>query len=316
MDFKQTALGLEFGSTRIKAVLIDKENKPIAQGSHEWENQYVNGIWTYSMDAIIGGLQSCFADLKKDVKEKFGVTLTEVGAMGISGMMHGYLPLDKDGKPLAEFRTWRNTITGPAAAELTELFHFNIPQRWSIAHLYQAILNGEEHLPKLATLTTLAGYIHLRLTGKNVLGIGEASGVFPIDSEKPVYDAAMLDKFDARIAPKGFPWKIRDVLPGLLMAGKNAGFLTEEGAKLLDPAGDLKSGIPFCPPEGDAGTGMTATNSVAVRTGNVSAGTSDFAMIVVDHALGVHREIWSPPPPACRSPWCTATTAPATSTPG
>ena len=291
MDFKQTAIGLEFGSTRIKAVLIDKENKPIAQGSHEWENQYVNGVWTYSMDAIIGGLQSCFADLKKDVKEKFGVTLTEVGAMGISGMMHGYLPLDKDGKPLAEFRTWRNTITGPAAAELTELFNFNIPQRWSIAHLYQAILNGEEHLPRLATLTTLAGYIHLRLTGKNVLGIGEASGVFPIDSAKPVYDAAMLDKFDSLIAPKGFPWKIRDVLPGLLMAGKNAGCLTEAGAKLLDPAGDLKPGIPFCPPEGDAGTGMTATNSVAVRTGNVSAGTSDFAMIVVDHGLGVHREI-------------------------
>jgi sugar (pentulose or hexulose) kinase len=291
MDFKQTALGLEFGSTRIKAVLIDKENKPIAQGSHEWENQYVNGVWTYSMDAIIGGLQSCFADLKKDVKEKFGVTLTEVGAMGISGMMHGYLPLGKDNQPLAEFRTWRNTITSPAAAELTELFHFNIPQRWSIAHLYQAILNGEEHLPRLCILTTLAGYIHLRLTGKNVLGIGEASGVFPIDSAKPVYDAAMLDKFDALTAPKGFPWKIRDVLPALLMAGENAGYLTEDGAKLLDPAGDLKPGIPFCPPEGDAGTGMTATNSVAARTGNVSAGTSDFAMIVVDHGLGVHREI-------------------------
>ena len=291
MDFKQTALGLEFGSTRIKAVLIDKENKPIAQGSHEWENQLVNGIWTYSMDAVIGGLQSCFADLKKDVKEKFGVTLTEVGAMGISGMMHGYLPLDKNNQPLAEFRTWRNTITGPAAAELTELFHFNIPQRWSIAHLYQAILNGEEHLPRLATLTTLAGYIHLLLTGKNVLGVGEASGVFPLNSPKPCYHVDMMDKFDALIAPKGFPWKIRDVLPDLLMAGINAGYLTEEGAKLLDPAGDLKPGIPFCPPEGDAGTGMTATNSVAVRTGNVSAGTSDFAMIVVDHALGVHREI-------------------------
>ena len=291
MDLKQTALGLEFGSTRIKAVLIDRENKPIAQGSHEWENQLVNGVWTYSMDAIIGGLQSCFADLKKDVKEKFGVALTEVGAMGISGMMHGYLPLDKDDKPLTEFRTWRNTITGPAAAELTELFHFNIPQRWSIAHLYQAILNGEAHLPKLAHLTTLAGYIHLRLTGKKVLGIGEASGVFPIDSQKPVYDAAMLDQFDALIAPKGFPWKIRDILPDLLMAGENAGCLTEDGAKLLDPAGDLKPGIPFAPPEGDAGTGMTATNSVAARTGNVSAGTSDFAMVVVDHGLGVHREI-------------------------
>ena len=291
MDFTQTALGLEFGSTRIKAVLIDKDNRPIAQGSHEWENQLVNGVWTYSMDAIIGGLQSCFADLKKDVREKFGVTLTEVGAMGISGMMHGYLPLDENNAPLTEFRTWRNTITGPAAAELTELFHFNIPQRWSIAHLYQAILNGEDHLPKVAHLTTLAGYIHLRLTGRKVLGIGEASGVFPIDSQKPVYDAAMLDQFDALIAPKGYPWKLRDILPDLLLAGVNAGCLTEEGAKLLDPAGDLKSGIPFAPPEGDAGTGMTATNSVAVRTGNVSAGTSDFAMIVVDHALGVHREI-------------------------
>ena len=291
MDFKQTALGLEFGSTRIKAVLIDKNNNPIAQGSHEWENQLVNGVWTYSMDAVIGGLQSCFADLKKNVKENFGETLTQVGAMGISGMMHGYLPLDRDGQPLSEFRTWRNTITGPAAAELTNLFQFNIPQRWSIAHLYQAILNGEEHLPRLDHLTTLAGYIHLRLTGRRVLGIGEGSGVFPIDPEKPVYDETMLDKFDALIAPKGFPWKIRDVLPELRMAGENAGFLTAEGAKLLDPAGDFKPGVPFAPPEGDAGTGMTATNSVAVRTGNVSAGTSDFAMIVVDHALGVHREI-------------------------
>ncbi len=291
MDFQKTALGLEFGSTRIKAVLIDEKNVPIASGSHEWENQLVNGVWTYSLDAIESGLQSCFRDLKKDVKEKFGVTLTTVGAMGVSGMMHGYLPLDRDDQPLTEFRTWRNTITGPAAAELTEQFHFNIPQRWSIAHLYQAILNGEAHLPKIAHLTTLAGYIHLRLTGVKALGIGEASGVFPIDPDRPVYDGGMIEKFDALIAPKGFPWKLEDLLPRLLMAGENAGRLTEDGARFLDPDGDLQPGIPFCPPEGDAGTGMTATNSVAVRTGNVSAGTSDFAMIVVDHALGVHREI-------------------------
>ena len=291
MDFRNTALGLEFGSTRIKAVLVDRQHKPIAQGSHEWENQLENGIWTYSMDAILGGLQSCFADLKRDVKEKFGETLTAVGAMGISGMMHGYLPLDAAGQPLAAFRTWRNTITGPAAAELTELFRFNIPQRWSIAHLYQAILNGEEHLPRVARLTTLAGYIHERLTGKAVLGIGEASGVMPVDSEKLDFDQGMIDAFDQRIAGRGFPWKLRDILPRVLSAGENAGCLTEEGARLLDPAGDFQPGMPFAPPEGDAGTGMAATNSVRARTGNVSAGTSDFAMIVVDHPLGVHREI-------------------------
>ena len=291
MDFLKTALGLEFGSTRIKAVLIDENSVPIASGSHEWENQLVNGVWTYSLDAIHGGLQSCFADLKRDVMEKFGVPLTAVGAMGVSGMMHGYLPLDRDNRPLTEFRTWRNTMTGPAAAELTELFRFNIPQRWSIAHLYQAILNGEAHLPKVAHLTTLAGYIHFMLTGEKALGIGEASGVFPIDSQKPEYDQAMIDKFDALTAPKGFPWKLRDLLPALLPAGEHAGKLTKEGALFLDPTGEFQPGVPFCPPEGDAGTGMAATNSVAVRTGNVSAGTSDFAMIVVDHALGVHREI-------------------------
>ncbi|MBR6187053.1 MAG: FGGY-family carbohydrate kinase [Clostridia bacterium] len=291
MDFLKTALGLEFGSTRIKAVLIDENNVPIASGSHEWENQLVNGVWTYSLDAIHTGLQACFADLKRDVKEKFGAPLTQVGAMGVSGMMHGYLPLDKDNQPLTEFRTWRNTMTGPAAAELTEKFNFNIPQRWSIAHLYQAILNGEAHLPRLTHLTTLAGYIHFKLTGEKTLGIGEASGVFPIDSQKPEYDRSMIEAFDALIAPKGFPWKLEDVLPALKPAGENAGRLTREGALFLDPTGEFQPGVPFCPPEGDAGTGMAATNSVAVRTGNVSAGTSDFAMIVVDHALGVHREI-------------------------
>ena len=291
MDFQNTALGLEFGSTRIKAVLIDRANKPIAQGSHEWENQLENGIWTYSMDAIIGGLQHCFQDLKRDVKEKYGETLTTAGAMGISGMMHGYLPLDAAGQPLTAFRTWRNTMTGPAAAELTELFGFNIPQRWSIAHLYQAILNGEEHLPRVARLTTLAGYIHERLTGRAVLGIGEASGVMPVDSAKLDYDEGMIAKFDARIADRGFGWKLRDILPLAMPAGENAGCLTAEGALLLDPSGEFQPGVPFAPPEGDAGTGMAATNSVRARTGNVSAGTSDFAMIVVDHPLNVHREI-------------------------
>ena len=291
MQFKNTALGIELGSTRIKAVLIDENHLPIASGSHEWENQLVNGVWTYGMDAIHSGVQACYADLKRDVTEKFGVTLTEVGAIGISAMMHGYLPFDKDGNPLTEFRTWRNTMTGPAAEKLTALFHFNIPQRWSIAHLYQAMLNGEEHLPRLAHLTTLAGYIHRRLTGEKALGIGEASGVFPIDSEKMTYDQGMMQKFDALIAEMGYAWRLRDILPGILMAGDAAGTLTAEGAAFLDPAGDLKPGIPFAPPEGDAGTGMTATNSVAARTGNVSAGTSDFAMIVVEKMPGVHREI-------------------------
>ena len=291
MDFRQTALGIEFGSTRIKAVLIGRNHAPIASGSHEWENQLRDGIWTYSMDAIHTGLQSCFADLKRDVKEKFGETLTTVGAIGISGMMHGYLPFDRNDAPLAEFRTWRNTITGPAAAELTELFGFNIPQRWSIAHLRQAMLNKEAHVPDIAHLTTLAGYIHFRLTGKKVLGVGEASGIMPIDSAIGSYDKEMIRKFDALAKQDGYPWRLEGILPEVLGAGEDAGYLTEEGARLLDPAGDLKPGIPFAPPEGDAGTGMAATNSVRARTGNVSAGTSDFAMIVVDHPLGVHREI-------------------------
>ena len=291
MDFKNTVLGLELGSTRIKAVLIDRTHTPVASGSFEWENRLVNGVWTYGMDEIHAGVQACYADLKRDVKEKFGETLTEVGAIGISGMMHGYLPFDEAGEPLTEFRTWRNTMTGPAAAALTELFGFNIPQRWSIAHLYQAMLNGEEHLPKLCHLTTLAGYIHERLTGERVLGVGEASGMFPIDSDRLDYDAAMMEKLDALVKKSGYKWTLRGILPAVLGAGENAGCLTEEGARFLDPAGDLVPGIPFAPPEGDAGTGMAATNSVAVRTGNVSAGTSDFAMLVVEHPLGVHREI-------------------------
>ena len=286
MDFSKTALGIELGSTRIKAVLIDEKHIPVASGDFEWENQLVNGVWTYSMDTVHTGIQTCFANLKADVKEKFGVELTTVGAIGVSAMMHGYLPFDKDGRQLAEFRTWRNTITGEAAEELTALFGFNIPQRWSIAHLYQAILNGEEHVKDIAFLTTLAGYIHWRFTGEKVMGVGEASGMFPIDSAALDYDEGMMQKFKALTGVD-----LRAILPKVLPAGANAGYLTEEGARFLDPTGTLRPGIPVAPCEGDAGTGMAATNSVRVRTGNVSAGTSDFAMIVTDKPLGVHREI-------------------------
>ena len=286
MDFTKTALGIELGSTRIKAVLIDEKHIPIAQGDFEWENQLVNGIWTYSMDMVHTGVQSCFAALKADVRAKFGAELDTVGAIGVSAMMHGYLPFDKDGKQLAEFRTWRNTITGEAAEKLTALFGFNIPQRWSIAHLYQAILNGEEHVKDIAYLTTLAGYIHWMLTGEKLMGVGEASGMFPIDSETLDYDEGMLQKFKTLTG-----MDLRSILPKVLPAGAKAGTLTEAGALFLDPTGAFKPGVPAAPCEGDAGTGMAATNSVRVRTGNVSAGTSDFAMIVTDKKLGVHREI-------------------------
>ena len=288
MDWNRAVIGIEFGSTRIKAVLMDENHLPAASGSYDWENQLVDGIWTYSMEEIHKGLHACYADLVKDVKEKYGEDLTRVGALGISGMMHGYLPFDAEGNLLAPFRTWRNTITGEAAEKLTALFGFNIPQRWSIAHLYQAILNGEPHVGSIAYLTTLAGYIHWKLTGQKVMGVGEASGMFPIDSETLDYDQKMMDQFDAI---SGQPWKLRDILPKVLVAGDPAGVLTEEGVKFLDPSGKLEAGIPLAPCEGDAGTGMAATNSVRVRTGNVSAGTSDFAMLVADHALGVHREI-------------------------
>ena len=286
MDLTKTALGIELGSTRIKAVLIDDRHLPVASGDFEWENRYVDGIWTYPMELVHTGVQSCFARLKDDVKEKYGVELTTVGAIGVSAMMHGYLPFDGTGKQLAEFRTWRNTITGEAAEKLTALFGFNIPQRWSIAHLYQAILNGEEHVKHIAYLTTLAGYLHWKLTGEKFMGVGEASGMFPIDSAALDYDEDMVRKFEALTGVR-----LRAILPKVLPAGVNAGYLTEAGARFLDPTGTLLPGIPFAPCEGDAGTGMAATNSVRVRTGNVSAGTSDFAMIVTDKPLGVHREI-------------------------
>ena len=286
MDLKKTALGIELGSTRIKAVLIDENHIPVASGDYEWENQLVNGIWTYSMDAVHTGLQSCYAALKENVRKQYGEELRCVGAIGVSAMMHGYLPFDRDGKQLAEFRTWRNTITGEAAEKLSALFGFNIPQRWSIAHLYQAMLNGEEHVKDIAFLTTLAGYIHWRLTGEKLMGIGEASGMFPIDSEKLDYDEGMLEKFRALTGTD-----LRAILPGIRLAGESGGTLTEEGARFLDPVGTLQAGIPVAPCEGDAGTGMVATDSVRVRTGNVSAGTSDFAMIVTEKAPGVHREI-------------------------
>ncbi|MBP5223141.1 MAG: FGGY-family carbohydrate kinase [Lachnospiraceae bacterium] len=286
----KTVLGIEFGSTRIKAVLVDESHQPIGLGVHDWENRLEKGVWTYSLEDIREGLQDCYASLAKDVKEKYGIELTKIGAMGFSGMMHGYMPFDKEGELLVAFRTWRNTMTSEAVGKLSPLFGFNIPQRWSIAHLYQAILNGEEHVGKISFFTTLAGYIHWMLTGEKVLGIGEASGMFPIDSEIMDYDQKMLDQFDELIAEKGFAWKIREILPKVLPAGAKAGVLTAEGAKFLDPSGKLQPGCPLCPPEGDAGTGMVATNAVKVRTGNVSAGTSIFSMVVLEKALSRYYE--------------------------
>ena len=288
----RAVLGIELGSTRIKAVLIDEDHNPIAVGDHEWENRLDDGIWTYTLDDIWEGLKDSYQNLAANVKEKYGVTLTKVGAMGFSAMMHGYMAFDKEGNLLVPFRTWRNSTTGPAAEALTELFQYNIPQRWSIAHLYQAILNDEEHVKDVAYITTLAGYIHWRLTGEKVIGIGDASGMFPIDVKAKDYDASMMDNFATLVSDKNYPWKLKDILPKVLAAGEAAGNLTEEGARLLDDSKSLKAGIPVAPPEGDAGTGMAATNSVAKRTGNVSAGTSVFAMVVLEKELKkVHPEI-------------------------
>lgn len=286
------SLGIEFGSTRIKAVLIDNDFNPIATGSHDWENKLVNGIWTYSLDDVWKGLQDAYSRLNDDVFKRYGVKIKKLSSIGFSAMMHGYLPFDENGNQLAEFRTWRNTITSEAAGKLTELFDFNIPQRWSIAHLYQAIFNGEEHVKDISYLTTLAGYVHWKLSDKKVLGIGEASGMFPIDSAANTYDAEMMQQFDNIPEVSKFSWRLADILPEVLQAGDSAGTLTENGAKLIDPTGNLEPGCILCPPEGDAGTGMVATNSVRVKTGNVSAGTSIFSMIVLDKLLSkVHEEI-------------------------
>jgi len=284
-------LGIEFGSTRIKAVLIDGENKPIAQGSHEWENQLVDGLWTYSIEAIWYGLQDCYADLRKNVLAEYDTEIEELAAIGISAMMHGYMAFNEKQKILVPFRTWRNTNTAKAAAELSDLFVYNIPLRWSISHLYQAILDNEEHVADIDFLTTLAGYIHWQLTGEKVLGIGDASGMLPIDPNTRNFSAPMVEKFNKLVAPKGFNWTLLDILPKVLLAGENAGFLTAEGAKKLDISGHLKPGTPLCPPEGDAGTGMVATNAVKQRTGNVSAGTSSFSMIVLEKDLSKPYEM-------------------------
>lgn len=281
----RTALGIEFGSTRIKAVLIDSDHTPIASGSYEWENRLEEGIWTYSLDDIWKGLQTSYQEMANEVKEKYGIILQKVGAIGFSAMMHGYMAFNEEGELLVPFRTWRNSITEQAEKELTALFNYNIPQRWSIAHLYQAIINGEEHVKSIDFFTTLAGYIHWKLTGKKVLGIGDASGMVPIDVETKNYDSKMIQDFNDLISEKNYSWKLEEILPQAVPAGDEAGQLSEEGAKLLDVSGNLQAGIPLCPPEGDAGTGMVATNSIAQRTGNVSAGTSVFAMIVLEKEL-------------------------------
>jgi len=288
----KTALGVELGSTRIKAVLIGEDHALIASGSYEWVNRYENGVWTYSLEDIWTGLQECYRNLRSKVLEKYSTPLETIGAIGFSGMMHGYMAFDADGNLLVPFRTWRNTMTREASEKLTYLFQFNIPQRWSIAHLYQAILNKEPHVKDIRHLTTLAGYIHWKLTGQKVLGVGEASGMFPINSQTNDYDKHKIQLFNERLATENISWKLQDILPKILVAGDAAGVLTEEGARLLDPTRQLQAGIPLCPPEGDAGTGMVATNSVAERTGNVSAGTSVFAMIVLEKPLSkVYSEI-------------------------
>ena len=284
-------LGIELGSTRIKAVLIDQENKPIAQGNHTWENQLVDGLWTYSIEAIWSGLQDCYADLRSNVKNLYGIEIENLAAIGVSAMMHGYMPFNAKEEILVPFRTWRNTNTGRAAAALSDLFVYNIPLRWSISHLYQAILDNEAHVKDIDFLTTLAGYVHWQLTGEKVLGIGDASGMLPIDPTTHNYSAEMVAKFDKLIAPNQYNWTLQDILPKVLSAGESAGVLTPEGSKKLDASGHVKAGLPVCPPEGDAGTGMVATNAVKQRTGNVSAGTSSFSMIVLEKELSKPYEM-------------------------
>ena len=291
IDAGKAILGIEFGSTRIKAVLIDVDHNPIAQGSHEWENQFEGGYWTYSLEAIWTGLQKCYSDLREDVHKHYNTEIVSLAGIGISAMMHGYMAFNSADQLLAPFRTWRNTNTGAAAKELSALFNFNMPLRWSLSHLYQCILDGEEHVKDVVFFTTLAGYIHWKLTGHKVLGVGDASGMMPIDAKTRDFDEKRIAAFDKLVAPKGYPWKLRDILPKVLLAGEPAGVLTEDGARLLDISGHLKPGTPFCPPEGDAGTGMVATNAVKPRTGNVSAGTSSFSMIVMEKDLSKPHEV-------------------------
>ncbi|QLL69127.1 xylulokinase [Lactobacillus sp. 3B(2020)] len=288
----QTALGIEFGSTTIKAVLVTQDFQVVASGSYVWENELDHHIWTYPLAKVWEGVQTSYAKLAAEVKEQYGLALTKIGSIGISAMMHGYLAFDKEDNLLVPFRTWRNNITGEAAAKLTDLFGFNIPERWSIAHLYQAILNQEDHVKDLAFITTLDGYVTWQLTGEKTTGIGDASGMFPIDEATHDYDARMLDQFAALPEVAQFDWQITALLPKVLLAGETAGHLTAAGAKLLDPSGQLEPGALFAPSEGDAGTGMVATNAVRKRTGNVSIGTSAFSMVVLDQALNqVHRDI-------------------------
>lgn len=288
----ETTLGIELGSTRIKAILMNSRFETLASSSYDWENQLIDGYWTYDLHEVINGLQATYRRLKQEVELRYGLPLQRIGAIGCSAMMQGYIALDQSGEPLVPFRTWRNATTGSAASKLTEAFQFKIPQRWSIAHLYQAILNDEEHVASLDYITTLSGYIHRLLTGSKALGIGDASGMFPIDPATRDYHADMLRSFDRLIADKGYRWKLQDIMPKVYPAGEQAGCLSEAGARLLDPSGSLQAGIPLCPPEGDAGTGMVATNSVKPRTGNISAGTSIFAMFVLENDLSaVYPEI-------------------------
>jgi len=288
----KAALGIEFGSTRIKAVLIDENNMPIASGGYGWENEQIDGIWTYSLDNVWKGIQAAYADMAGDAKQKYGVDIEMLAAFGLSGMMHGYMVFDKNDNLLTPFRTWRNNITQKASSELTQLFNYPIPQRWSIAHLYHCILNGDAHVADISLITSMAGYVHYKLTGEKVLGVGEASGVFPIDIKAQNYSERMLNQFDDKVSDKKFSWRMGEILPKVLYAGQNAGVLTDDGARLLDPKGRLKAGIAMCPPEGDAGTGMVATNCVSERIANVSAGTSVFACVVLENDLSkVHPEI-------------------------
>jgi len=287
-----SVLGIELGSTRIKAVLIGMDNNPIAIGGFTWENTFQDGIWTYALEDVWEGIRACYSSLVKDIKEKYNVKLNKVKAIGISAMMHGYLVFDKDNNQLIPFRTWRNNITGIASGELTDLFDYPVPQRWSIAHLYQSILNEEDHVRNIDYVTTLAGYVHWKLTGQKLIGIGDASGMFPIDLKLKDFNPGMISKFDNYIEEYEYSWKLKNILPKVLVAGESAGALTKDGSLLLDPSANLATDIPLCPPEGDAGTGMVATNSVSVRTGNISAGTSVFAMLVLEKDLThVHPEI-------------------------